>query len=60
MRDARASYRRSPSQCITRSKTTAFRSSFEAWPIDGHNPSDPVRLRQRVEVWADWLARWLR
>ena len=33
---------------------------FEAWPIAGDNPGDPVRLRQRVAVWADWLARWLR
>jgi dipeptidyl aminopeptidase/acylaminoacyl peptidase len=32
---------------------------FKAWPVAGHNPSDPVRLRQRLTVWNDWLGRWL-
>ncbi|MBV8353850.1 MAG: S9 family peptidase, partial [Candidatus Eremiobacteraeota bacterium] len=33
---------------------------FRAWPIAGHNPQDPVRARQRLQVWVDWLDRWLK
>ena len=33
---------------------------FRAWPIAGHNPSDPVRARQRLQVWVDWLDRWMK
>jgi dipeptidyl aminopeptidase/acylaminoacyl peptidase len=33
---------------------------FKAWPIAGHNPTDPVRSLQRLSVWTQWLDRWLK
>jgi dipeptidyl aminopeptidase/acylaminoacyl peptidase len=59
MRDARVS----PAESFAMYhalKDNGVAVEFKAWPIAGHNPGDPVRLRQRVAVWTDWLVRWLR
>ena len=41
-------------------QTNGTHVEFKAWPIAGHNPTDPVRSLQRLSVWTQWLDRWLR
>jgi dipeptidyl aminopeptidase/acylaminoacyl peptidase len=40
-------------------KDNGVTTQFFAYPISGHSPSDPVRMRDVDRRWIDWLERYL-
>jgi len=35
------------------------RTEFYAYPIGGHSPADPVRIRDVYRRWVEWLDEFL-
>jgi dipeptidyl aminopeptidase/acylaminoacyl peptidase len=40
-------------------KDRGVKTEFYAYPISGHSPADPVRMRDMYRRWVEWLSRYL-
>jgi dipeptidyl aminopeptidase/acylaminoacyl peptidase len=40
-------------------KDRGVKTEFYAYPIGGHSPADPVRMRDVYRHWVEWLDRYL-
>jgi dipeptidyl aminopeptidase/acylaminoacyl peptidase len=40
-------------------KDRGVRTEFYAYPIGGHSPADPVRIRDVYRRWVEWLDEFL-